>query len=151
MLSVGETINDVVVTVSSLPQHDTTEVLGVEVHVGRDQGLGLTRCQVVARVGSVRGGGKTDEELSIGVGTGLDNLNPVTEIEVTGAIDPVAGRAGSGVVELDPDEVEVRVLDSVAQLGVGNGALRSTGDVHLLLSVCVVVRTQTVDHGSPSC
>jgi hypothetical protein len=150
MLSVSETINNVVVTGSSFPQHDTTEVLGVHLHVGGDQGLSLIRGQVVSRVSSVRGGGQTDVELSIGVRTGLDNLDPPAEVKVAVAIDPVAGRAVSGVVELDPDKVEDGVLDSIAQLGIGDGALRSTGDVHLLLGVLVVVGAQAVDHGSPS-
>jgi hypothetical protein len=114
-----------------------------------DEWLHLSRGQVEARVSGSLRCGKTNEELSIGIGTLLNDLHPVIEVEVALLIDPVGSRATLGVVPLNPDEIKGRLGDSVAKLLVWNGALGSTRDIEFLLGGSEM-DTQTVDHGSIS-
>jgi len=150
VLSVSSSVDDIVIAGGSLPKHDTTELLGVTLHVGLDEGLDLIRGDVVASVGSCLRCGKTNVELSILVGTLADNIDPLVEVERTSAVDPVGSGAAWGVVKLHPDEIKDRVLDSGAELGIGDGALGSTGDVEGLVRDLGVVPAETVDHGRPS-
>lgn len=123
-------------------------MLGVLVHVSFDKGLHLLRGQVESSISGILGCGKTDEELGVGIGALLDDTDPVIEVELAGAVDPVRSRATPGVVPLNPDEIEVRVSNSVAELRIGNRALGSTGDVVGLLGALGEVPAQTIDHGS---
>lgn len=150
MLSVSFSINDIVVTGGGLPQHNTTEVLRVLVHISLDKGLHLVRGEVESSVSGSLGSGKTDEELSIGVGALLDDTDPLIEVELAGAVDIVRSRATLGVVKLNPEEIKVRVGNSVAELSIGDGALGSTGDVVGLLGARGVMLAQTIDHGGVS-
>lgn len=150
VLSVSFSIDDIVVTGGGLPQHNTTEVLGVLVHVSLDKGLHLVGGQVESSISSSRRSGKTDEELSIGVGALLDDTDPLIEVELARAVDVVRSRATLGVVELNPEEIKVRVGNSVAELSIGDGALGSTRDVVGLLGARGVMLAQTIDHGGVS-
>lgn len=150
VLSVGFSIDDVVVTGGGLPKHNTTEVLGVLVHVSLDEGLHLVGGQVESSVSGSLGSGKTDEQLSIGVGALLDDTDPVIEVELAGAMDIVRSRTTLGVVKLNPEEIKVRIGNGVAELSIGDGALGSTGDVVCLLGARGVMLPQTIDHGSVS-
>jgi hypothetical protein len=141
---------DIVVTSGCLPKHYTAEGVGILLNVGFDKWLGLLWGQVEASVSGSLRCRKTDEKLRIGVGAVLNDTDPVIEVEFAGLIDPVSSRAALGVVPLDPDEVEVRVGNGITELGVGKGALRSTGDVELATRDLVKVPAQTVDHGGVS-
>lgn len=123
----------------SLPEHDTTEHLGVLLLVEFDQlvrfdGLEV-RGWVVRRSALV--GRKPDVQLHVGVDDGvlLEPGDPVVEGE---------GRGGSrdtfvsssciafgGVVKLDEDKVEVGLADGIGKSGVGNLALRCARDVEV--------------------
>ena len=104
-------------------------MIRVLVHISFDKGLHLVRSQVEPIISGILRCGQTDEELSIGIETVLDDTDPVIEVELAGVVDPIRSRATLGVVPLNPEEIKVRVGNSVAKLRIGNGALGSTGDV----------------------
>jgi hypothetical protein len=150
VLSEGSTVDEIVISRSSLPNHDTTKLLRVTLDVGLDEGLDLSRSQVVARVAGILRAGKTNVELGILVGAIADDINPRVEVEHASAVNTGGGRAGCGVVPLHPEEIEDRVVNGIAKLGIGGGALGSTGDVEGLFRDLLVVCAETVDHGRPS-
>jgi hypothetical protein len=96
-----------------------------------------SRCKFTAR--------KTDEELCVRVGTAQDHINPRNEVEVS-----VHSRATICVIELDPEEIEYRVGDGIAELRIRNTALRRGGDIEGFIGVLFEIRSKTVDHRSPS-
>jgi hypothetical protein len=147
VLSVSFSINDVVVTGGGLPQHNTTEVLGVLIHISLDKGLHFVRGHVESSVSGSLGSRKSDEKLSIGVGALLDDTDPLIEVELAGAVDIVCRRATRGVVKLNPEEIKVRFGNSIAELSIRDGALGSTGDVVGLLGARGVMLAKTIDHG----
>lgn len=149
MLSVSEAVNDVLVTSGSLPEHDTTELIREGINAGLNQGLNLLRGDIVAREGSGAGSRKTNVELGLLVGAVLDDIDPLGVVEADGAVGKVGGSTGRGVVELNPEEIKDRVGDSVAELGIGDGALGGTGDVVGLIGSGVVL-AHTVDESSPA-
>ena len=62
-------------------------------------------------------------------------------------IHKVPSGAARSVVELNPDEVELCVIDGVAELLIRYDALRGTRNVVLLLGRLCVVSPKPVDHG----
>ena len=104
-------------------------MIRVLVHVSLDKGLHLIRGQVESSISGILRCGQSDEELSIGIDTLLNDTDPVVEVELAGLVHPIRSRATLGVVPLNPDEIKVRVGNSIAELRVGNGALGSSGDV----------------------
>lgn len=149
LIRIGEASGrDVILGISSLPQHDTTKMLRVQLHVGLNQRGHLSGAQVEARLSSSSlSSRKTNEQLGLRVAAGLDDIDPFAKVEAASALDKVPGRASSGVVELHPDEIEERVGDGIAELLIGDLALRSTRDVERLVRVLGEVGSQTVDHG----
>jgi hypothetical protein len=123
-------------------------MLRVQLHVCLNQRSHLSGGQIVARISSSLGSRKANEQLGLRVAAGLDDIDPVTKVEAASALDKVSGRASSGVVELHPNEIEERVGDGIAELRIGDLALRSTRDVERLVRVLGEVGSQTVDHGS---
>lgn len=125
VVRIGPTVDDIVVRRSCLPEHNTTESLGVLVRVLGNQGLNLGRVQVESLNGHVRAGRQTDKELRIRVSAVLDDIHPFVEVEprVAIALDKVPSRASFSIVELDPDEIERSVGNGVAQLSIGNRTL----------------------------
>lgn len=148
LIRIGEASGrDVILGMSSLPQHDTTKMLRVQLHVSLNQRGHLSGAQVEARMSSSLSSRKTNEQLGLRVAAGLDDIDPFAKVEAASALDKVPGRASSGVVELHPDEIEERVGDGIAELLIGGLALRSTRDVERLVRVLGEVGSQTVDHG----
>jgi len=122
---IGPTINNIIVGCSCLPEHNTTESLGILVHVLGNQGLNLGRIQVESLDGHVRAGRQTDKELRIRVSAILDDGHPFVKVEsrVSIALHKIPSRASFSIVELHPDKIECSVGDGVAQLGIRNRAL----------------------------
>lgn len=148
VLEIVKAINNVIPSRCSLPQHDTAESLRVKANIFLNQWLCLARGNIVSGVGRILRRRQTDVELRRRVGALLDNINPVTEVEVTRAISVVCSRAALAIVELNPNEVESRVLNGVAELFIRDRALRGARDVEFLARELFEARTETVDHGS---
>jgi hypothetical protein len=112
VVGIGGTIDLVVLRIGSLPKHNTSKGLGVSVHVGGNQGFHLVGSKVVTLVGCGLTGWQTNIELGVLAGSRLEGEHPGVEVECSKSaveVDEAFGRAGSGVVELNPDEVEGRV------------------------------------------
>ena len=151
LLVVGQTGSVfVVLRIGRLPQHDTTKDIRVPSHIPADKRVHLTGFQIVTLVGGSGGGGKTDEELGVRVGAGLDDGGPFIEVEVAGTVGEVASRAPGGVVELHPDEIESGIGDGTTKLSIGSGTLGSRGDVELLVGVLLEAESKTIDHSLPA-
>lgn len=93
-----------------------------------NQGSQVIRLQVV--LGSAvcsrsaeRRSGNTDEDLGVGRRGVGDVVLPVV------VVDGAVGRAARVVVELHPEVIELSFGDDLVHVGLGDGALRSAGDV----------------------
>ena len=128
VVRIGATVDDIIVRRSCLPEHNTTEGLRILVHVLGNQGLNFGRVQVESLNGHVRTGRQTDKQFRVRVGAVLDNSYPfiVVESRVAIALHKVPGRASFSIVKLHPDEIEHSVGNGVAQLSIGDRALRCT-------------------------
>ena len=125
VVRIGPTIDDIIVRCSCLPEHNTTESLGILVHVLGNQGLDLGRIQVESLNSHARAGRQTNKELRVRVSAVLDDIHPFVEVEsrVPIALHKVPSRASFSIVKLDPDKIERSVGNGVAQLSIGNRAL----------------------------
>jgi hypothetical protein len=149
VVGIGGAIDLVVLGCGSLPKHDTSKGVGVSVHVGGNQGLHLIGSKVVTLVGCSLTGRQTNIELGVLAGRRLDGGHPGVEVELSeSGVDEALSRACSGVVVLNPDEVEGGVQDCVTELGIGDDALRSSREIEFAVRHLVEVLTEGVDHGS---
>lgn len=80
---------DIVLSGSSLPQHDTSERIRVQVHVRVNQRLDLFRGDIVSRPRSTLSSWKTNEQLCFGVHGTLDDTYPIIEIEMASVVHKV--------------------------------------------------------------
>lgn len=153
VVCISPPIDPIVVGCSCFPEHDTTESLGILVHVFRNQGLNLVRLQVESLNGHVRAGGKSNKKLGCRITTVLDDGHPfiVVESRVSIALHKVPSRTSISVVELDPDKIECSIRNGVAQLQIGNGALRCARDVEGPGRFLCEVLSETVDHSCVAC
>lgn len=151
-LGIVQSSNEINVVLSggSLPQHDTSKRIGVQVHVCLDQWLDLLRGEVESFSCSILSGWKTDEKLCFRILGVLDDIDPIIKVEVASVVHKVPRRTALRVVELDPDEVERSVLDGIVELLVREDTLRGGGDVEFLVGVLLEAVTELVDHGSVS-
>lgn len=97
---------DIVLSGSSLPQHDTSERIRIQVHVCVDQRFHLLRTEVESLYRGVISGWKTNEEFCFRIHGVLDDIDPIIKVEVASVVHKVPRRTTLGVVELNPDEVE---------------------------------------------
>lgn len=155
-------VNEILLGVCCLEDHDTAEFLGVPALVQFDQVDHVIWGNVhLCVVGELRQGSswKTDVELDLFVhGRRSDEPNPSVERDVTWlitlcaicSIEICASRALRSVIELDEEEIEPRGLNGMSQVSVRDDALRGARDVVLLLSICGEVDPQRINHGSIS-
>jgi hypothetical protein len=148
VVGIGGAIDLVVLGCGSLPKHDTSKGVGVPAHVGGNQGLRLLGSKVVTRVGCSRTGRQTNIELGVAAGSRLEGGHPGVEVERSeSVVDEAHGRASSGVVILNPDEVEGGVRDRITELGIGEDTLRSSREIEFAVLHLVEILTEGVYHG----
>lgn len=149
VVCIGGAIDLVVLGCGRLPKHDTSKGVRVPVHVGGNEGLHLIGSKVVTLVGRSLTGRQTNIELGVLAGRRLEDGHPGVEVErsETG-VDEALSRACSGVVVLNPDEVEGGVKDCITELGIGDDTLGSSREIEFALRHLVEVLTEGVGHGS---
>ena len=140
---------DITLSIGSLPQHYTTEMVGIEGHIDEQNIFHLLRLDIISGIRCIFSSWETDEKLCIRVGASPDDPDPLGEVETSTRV--VRCRATVRIVELDPNEIEYRAGNSVVELLVRNTALGRTRDIEGLIGVLFEVASETVDHRSPSC
>lgn len=140
---------DIILGISSLPQHDTTEIVGIEGHIDDQNILHCLSVDIISVTRCSLSSWETDEKLRLSVGASLDDSDPLGVVETS--LGVVRCRAPIIVVKLDPKEIEYRGRNSHVELLVRSTALRRTGDVEGLLGVLFEVGSETGDHRSPPC
>jgi hypothetical protein len=140
---------DVVFGIGRLPQHYTTEMVGIEGHIDKQKSLHLFGLEIISGSRRLFSSWQTDEKLRIRVGAFPDDLDPIGKVETS--VPVVRCRATFRVIKLDPEEIKCRAGNSLAELLIRDTALRRTGDVEGLIGVLLKVASETVDHRSPSC
>lgn len=110
---------DVVLSGSSLPQHNTSERIRVQVRVCLNQSSHLSRREIEFLSSGIRSCWKTNEEFGIRVHGISDDIDPVIKVEMASVIHKVPCRTALGVVELNPDEVECSMVDGIVELRIG--------------------------------
>lgn len=141
---------DIVISGSSLPQHDTSKRIRIQVYIGLNQRLHLFRTDVEPLSSSTHRRWKTNEKLCIGVHGALDDIDPVIKVEVASVFHEVPRRTALGVVELNPDEVECSAVDGKIELQVREWTLRRSRDIEFLIGIFFEAVAELVDHGGVS-
>lgn len=100
-------INNIVIRCSSLPQHDTTEKIRVQIHVDLHKWVNLCWSQVKTIPSSTFRSGQANKELCVGISTVLNHFGPLCEVEEASSLHEVHRRATCSVVPLDPDKVKL--------------------------------------------
>ena len=122
------TIDLVIVGVCGIPKHDTAEVFGWRIIPDQElENLFWTEVKDTIKVrGSFLRSGEADEYLCGRIHALFDDIYPTvkTEAIVERIVNEVTGRAATGVVELDEDEIEPRGQDNGKKIQVWNFALR---------------------------
>jgi hypothetical protein len=171
VLDLSQVSNAVLVLVvasrDGVPDHEPAKVIVAVVLV--DQRLKLIRRQVVVnRTGWVQRSQNTNGkfgvlalgarglealqprivgEAAVGVQLGDSSLDTSLRV-VRVQFNPVSSSATVGVVELNPDDVELGALDHQVHVRIVDNALRSTGDE--VVAALREVATEPVDHGDIS-
>ncbi|KAJ5316251.1 hypothetical protein N7476_006558 [Penicillium atrosanguineum] len=122
---------DIALSGGSLPQHYTTEMVRIEGHIDEQNSLHLRGLEIIRSARCIFRSWETYEKLCVRVGTFLDDLDPTGEVETT--IEVVRCRATCRVIKLDPNEIEHRVGNSIAELLIRNTALRRSRDIEGLI------------------
>ena len=125
------TVDLVPISDGGLPQHDTSEDVGVLRLVLGDQGIGLRGIEVVVLVDgkSVNASRQSKVELdTLVVRVRFQPVSPSIEGESSARLVKVLvslrGRAEICVVELREDKIERYLVDGVGETGIGNDTLR---------------------------
>ena len=131
LVGVRLAVNFVVLRSSRFIHHDTPEHLGVLALEMPDNLLCLLWVQIHGGIIGLLGRGrKAKEDFGIGACV-VYELDPLVEADVRvgstiRVIKVGAGGTNLSIVELDEEEVKIRVLDRLGEMGIGNNALRRT-------------------------
>lgn len=107
------------------------------------------RCQVKPLQHHISASGQSDQEFCCRISAFLDDGYPVIIIEpgIPISLDEVPSRAAICIVELDPDEIEYRIGNSLTQLWIRYGTLGCSRDIKGPGGFFRKAFSKTVDHG----